>query len=844
MKEYLKDNNSRSEISDYLYNKYYVDGLNVSPATKARMQEITSKYNTRVFVGQDTQNIDQVLDKLEDEFRKFEQASNYQCKFPPVVDFNRVRSSYFKRVPGSALSETRTGSLSFSYMDEKALDEALRHELIHSIDKFLKRGKELQPEDFKDVFPQNPKIDPETGAYIIDLNECKYADEFRKAGIEDWLIEYAHTAPQEFVAVAAEGDMRKYSLEFQNVLKKMGMPDWAFNLPAPVKNIDASVNITPAHIGKIGDDKVAASPFRRLKEMFGGSSSVNLSKNYDLSVSKAKNDYPNDGIVRSGQHQRALGTTAPSTVRILDSSVNLKNISQHIENGGVCSVNGKLYVNNNGQAVELKMSQQTFERLFPEKGFAAVKQLKGTNICWLVSSLNSMATTVDGRIKIYSMIEELSDGSIKVQLAGPSKSFYIFPKGKALVAPEIQLGEGAAPGVEMIEQAVLANRIKFPSGTSLDIDSRTNLVFSSGKMRTVSEAYELLGVSPKTCCNCQNSKSVDENIIKLHNFLKGRTWQDDVVTGTWNIHVRHITNYDPNTQMLTFHDPYFDGVDIQMPLDKFAATNPFIYSGACGVSSSSQAKPHVVQQEKYVQSSMPQRAESAIPTRQPQTQDVTPTQQATTVVRPEVHPSSPTVEPSISASAKSKHGFLSLGIEKEIDIVNGKSLKAKYVALSASNVATVEVNGKAYKIAPGTSIKIADGIEIKSNKMGVVSFTNSRSIETTAVPKARVETEPQVVSKPETPVENSHSATRPFEQKTTNLIGQWRTVATTADGTPIDAKVQGDIVIISKNGKETQIPVAKGDVIPVHETSTDTFLIIKCEGFRYTITQSDTPDID
>ena len=845
MKEYLKDNNRRSEISDYLYDKYYLDGLDISPATKARMQEITSKYNTRVFIGQDTQNVDQVLDKLEKEFAKFEQASNYQCKFPPVVDFNRIRKQYFQRVPGSALSETRTGSLSFSYMDEKALDEALRHELIHSNDKFLKNGMEVSADKFPEVFPQNPKIDPETGDYIIDLNECKYADEFRKAGIEDWVIEYAHTEPKEFVAVAAEGDMSKYSLEFQNVLKKMGMPDWAFNLPAPVKNIDASANVGPVHVGKIGDDKVAASPFRRLKEMFGSSSTgVDLSKNYNLSASSAKNDYPNEGLVRSGQHQRALGSSAPTTVRVLDASVNPRNIAQHVENGGVCSINGKLYANNNGKTVELKMSQQTFERLFPEKGFAAVKQLKGTNICWLVSSLNSMATTVDGRIKIYSMIEELSDGSIKVQLAGPSKSFYIFPKGKALVAPEIQLGEGAAPGVEMIEQAVLANRIKFPSGTSLDIDSRTNLVFSSGKMRTVSEAYELLGVSSKTCCNCQDSKSVDENIIKLHNFLKGRTWQDDVVTGTWNIHVRHITNYDPNTQMLTFHDPYFDGVDIQMPLDKFAATNPFIYSGACGVSSSSQAKPHVVQQEKYVQSSMPQRAESAIPTRQPQTQDVTPTQQATTVVRPEVRPSSPTVEPSISASAKSKHGFLSLGIEKEIGIVNGKSLKAKYAALSASNVATVEVNGKAYNIGPGTSIKIADGIEIKSNKMGVVSFTNSRNIETTAVPKARVETEPQVVSKPETPVENSHSATRPFEQKTTNLIGQWRTVATTADGTPIDAKVQGDIVIISKNGKETQIPVAKGDVIPVHETSTDTFLIIKREGFRYTITQSDTPDID
>ena len=255
MKEYLKDNNRRSEISDYLYNKYYLDGLDVSPATKARMQEITSKYNTRVFIGQDTQNVDQVLDKLEKEFAKFEQASNYQCKFPPVVDFNRIRKQYFQRVPGSALSETRTGSLSFSYMDEKALDEALRHELIHSNDKFLKNGMEISADKFPDVFPQNPKIDPETGDYIIDLNECKYADEFRKAGIEDWVIEYAHTEPKEFVAVAAEGDMSKYSLEFQNVLKKMGMPDWAFNLPAPVKNIDASANVGPVHVGNASDSK-------------------------------------------------------------------------------------------------------------------------------------------------------------------------------------------------------------------------------------------------------------------------------------------------------------------------------------------------------------------------------------------------------------------------------------------------------------------------------------------------------------------------------------------------------------------------------------------------------------
>ena len=74
----------------------------------------------------------------------------------------------------------------------------------------------------------------------------------------------------------------------------------------------------------------------------------------------------------------------------LSDNVNLSNISQHIENGGVCSVNGKLYINNNGEAVPIRMSQKTFDRLFDPMKLATMSQDGGTHICVATSQINSI----------------------------------------------------------------------------------------------------------------------------------------------------------------------------------------------------------------------------------------------------------------------------------------------------------------------------------------------------------------------------------------------------------------------------------------------------------------------
>jgi hypothetical protein len=55
--------------------------------------------------------------------------------------------------------------------------------------------------------------------------------------LNDSSIVYANTDKREYIAVASEGDYRKYSEEFKNVLIKLGLPEGVFKMK-PLKNVD------------------------------------------------------------------------------------------------------------------------------------------------------------------------------------------------------------------------------------------------------------------------------------------------------------------------------------------------------------------------------------------------------------------------------------------------------------------------------------------------------------------------------------------------------------------------------------------------------------------------------
>lgn len=308
---------------------------------------------------------------------------------------------------------------------------------------------------------------------------------------------------------------------------------------------------------------------------------INKKVKQNLEKSRIQN---NGDSHQSQKLSKAMDPSKP-LVKDLGENVDIKNISKHVEPGEVCAVgtppNQKLYVNNNGNAVEIKLSRDKFEELFSQKGLAMAEQ-KGLNNCWLLSKINAMTESASGRAQIYSMFEELPNGDIKISLENSDP--ITFPGGKPADAANAKLGQGAAPGIEMLQQAVLIRTLKGAEGkvdniAKLDYDSINK---ATDAMNTDATATKyLLGdnVTTKTVkAPLQNNPTTTANYEKelenaLNNFKNGQ----DIGTAIWGAHSRTIVNYDPKTKMVTYHDPYNGGVDVTCSLDEFKKSSPTIY---------------------------------------------------------------------------------------------------------------------------------------------------------------------------------------------------------------------------------------------------------------------------
>lgn len=265
-------------------------------------------------------------------------------------------------------------------------------------------------------------------------------------------------------------------------------------------------------------------------------------------------------------------------VRTLDDNVDLSNISSHVRAGDVVAVKTptgkpKLYVNNNGTAQEIRISKEKFEELFPKGGFGMVQQ-QGHNNCWLVSRLNSMTESASGRAQLYSMLEETADGSILVHLKNSSEPIR-FPGGRPVDITNLKLGEGASPGVEMIQQAVLAKQLKSADGPVSDITQLSlNNLSREADALTHSDFHATRFLTGRMGKQIQPGTSNYES--QLLDMLESLRKGQDMSTATWSMHARSIVDYNPATKMVTYHDPYYGGVDLEIPFDEFKKLQPYV----------------------------------------------------------------------------------------------------------------------------------------------------------------------------------------------------------------------------------------------------------------------------
>lgn len=154
-----------------------------------------------------------------------------------------------------------------------------------------------------------------------------------------------------------------------------------------------------------------------------------------------------------------LESQGKSLVTKLPNGAKLSNISTYVDNGEVCSLGGKLYINNNGNAERLNLSPEKFEQLFPPVESSIIIQDTNACDCWLLSQIAGQMESPNGRVKLYKRFRQEGND---IYVSMPNVPDVKFPNGKVISAPGIQTQ--TCDGLKMIEMTQAVHRLSTFSG--------------------------------------------------------------------------------------------------------------------------------------------------------------------------------------------------------------------------------------------------------------------------------------------------------------------------------------------------------------------------------------------
>ena len=169
-------------------------------------------------------------------------------------------------------------------------------------------------------------------------------------------------------------------------------------------------------------------------------------------------------------------------VKELPSGTDLKTLTQSVPEGEVGYVDGKLYVNDNGSMVELKLNKETFERLFPLEGRFNTKQ-QSLGDCWLISAIDNLMDLPAGRAKIYQMFSQKGNDI-----------FVTLPNKSHVYNPELQPdGSYALTKAELVDSPYI---IKLTNGKIPDNGSKQVKACDGVKMLEFAYSIKRSGNQP------------------------------------------------------------------------------------------------------------------------------------------------------------------------------------------------------------------------------------------------------------------------------------------------------------------------------------------------------------
>lgn len=287
LKKYFEDNYRLEKSGDadtkkLLSHMYKNDYLSMLPKETAQICEnIYDSFGVKVFLS--NENDLESLRLIQNELFEWQKASKGEAVMPPVLDLSVIRQNYIdKTFVAGGFHVNDSHNIAINGENMSGIQHAIRHEIAHANDDLVstysgqipifQNGKLIEVIDIDKIIVHEevPKLDADgnpvldvhgnpvmekktnpDGTFVPDFSKCQYVDEFRNAGVAEWHIPYAYNNKAEFLAVAAEGDYTKYSKEFKELLVKMGLPKWIFDMK-PKSQITSESNIYSA--GKLSEN--------------------------------------------------------------------------------------------------------------------------------------------------------------------------------------------------------------------------------------------------------------------------------------------------------------------------------------------------------------------------------------------------------------------------------------------------------------------------------------------------------------------------------------------------------------------------------------------------------------
>ena len=228
---------NQKEQLDYMYEKYYLSTITDASVRKL-CREISRTYGVKVLLSNKTIDIQRTLKIIKKELDDWTKASNGKAKLPRILDLNSCDTRYedFAAYADIRGNIHHNGAKIYS-------PRVLRHEIMHLNEPllFTRFTNDIERANLiRSIIKVKDKANRwETG--VLNWDNCKYREEFLKAGINPEHVKYAYTNVNEFLSVIAEGDLSQCSSEFKEDLIKLGMPKYVFSLQTDDINVKNNV---------------------------------------------------------------------------------------------------------------------------------------------------------------------------------------------------------------------------------------------------------------------------------------------------------------------------------------------------------------------------------------------------------------------------------------------------------------------------------------------------------------------------------------------------------------------------------------------------------------------------